>query len=562
MSRSITAADLFCGAGGSSTGLAQACAAAGISVDLLAINHWSVAIDTHSKNHPEARHLCESLDSVDPRKVIPGGRLSLLIASPECTHHSNARGGKPMSDQSRSSAWHILRWAEALYIENILIENVREFMNWGPLGADDRPLKSKRGETFRAFLEGLRSLNYDVDYRVLNAADYGDPTTRERLFVMARKRPRKVRWPEPTHRPAGEEPNLFGAKQPWRTAREVIDWGLPGTSIFGRKRPLSPTTIARIAAGLRKFGGPAAEPFLVMLYGTGKARSVDDPCPTVTAGGGHIGLCEPFIAELRGGKTASSIDDPISTVTTKGAHHALVEPFVVQMNHSKDVPRSVDSPMATVTATSADFALVEPFLIGAGGPTGSGKPRSVDDPMGTVMTENHTALIEPFLLTVAHGDEGPGSRSRRSHSIDNPLPTVTTEPQLGVVEPYIIPLNHGAGDQRSYSMERPMPTVTTIDAWAMIEPYLVKYYGTGGEQTTNEPLGTITAKDRFGLVRTMGLDIRFRMLQPHELARAMSFPDDYQFTGNRELKVKQIGNAVPVSLAKSLCSVLIGDYRS
>ena len=153
--------------------------------------------------------------------------------------------------------------------------------------------------------------------------------------------------------------------------------------------------------------------------------------------------------------------------------------------------------MATVTATSADFALCEPYLVGAGGPTGSGKPRSVDDPVGTVMTENHTALIEPFLLTVAHGDEGPGSRSRRSHSIDKPLPTITTETQLGVIEPYIIPLNHGAGDQRSYSMERPMPTVTTIDAWAMIEPYLVKYYGTGGEQTTDEPLGTITAKDHF-----------------------------------------------------------------
>ena len=283
--KTITAADLFCGAGGTSTGLSQACEAAGINVDLLAVNHWTVAIDTHSRNHPEARHLCESLDNVDPRKVIPGGRLNLLVASPECTHHSNARGGKPMSDQSRASAWHILRWAEALYIDNILIENVREFMNWGPLGVDGRPMKSKRGQTFQAFLAGLRSLNYDVDYRVLNAADYGDPTTRERLFVMARKRPRRVRWPEPTHRPASEEPNLFGKKLPWRTAREVIDWNLPGTSIFHRKRPLSPTTIARIAAGLRKFGGLAAEPFLVMLYGTGKTRSVNDPLPTVTAGG-------------------------------------------------------------------------------------------------------------------------------------------------------------------------------------------------------------------------------------------------------------------------------------
>lgn len=487
MRKTIVAADLFCGAGGTSTGLARACEAAGVGLNLLAVNHWDVAIDTHSKNHPGVRHLCESLDNVDPRKVVPGGRLNLLVASPECTHHSNARGGKPMSDQSRASAWHILRWAEALYVDNILIENVREFMNWGPLGVDGRPLKSKRGETFRVFLSGLRSLNYDVDFRVLNAADYGDPTTRERLFVMARKRPRKVSWPEPTHRPVTSQEEMFGSTQPWRTAREIIDWSLPGTSIFNRKRPLSETTIARIAAGLRRFGGKAAEPFLVMLYGTGKARSVDEPVPTVTAGGGHIGLCEPF---------------------------------VVQMNHKNDAPRSVDQPIATVTATSADFALVEPFLIGAGGPSGSGRqPRSVDDPLGTVMTENHTALVEPF----------------------------------------IVPLNHGAGDLRSYSMDLPMPTLTTIDALGMIEPYLVKYYGTGGEQATDEPLGTITAKDRFGLVQTVGLDIRFRMLQPHELARAMSFPDDYQFSGNRELKVKQIGNAVPVGLAQALCSALIAD---
>lgn len=197
--RAIHAADLFCGAGGTSFGLYMAADELGLDVDLLAINHWPVAIATHSKNHKFARHLCTGLDTVDPRKVVPSGRLDLLVASPECTHHSNARGGRPMSDQSRASAWHIVRWAEALRIENIIVENVREFMSWGPLGSNGRPLKSRTGETFQAWLNALRSLNYRVEHRILNAADYGDPTTRQRLFVLAKLNNRPVHWPQPSH---------------------------------------------------------------------------------------------------------------------------------------------------------------------------------------------------------------------------------------------------------------------------------------------------------------------------------------------------------------------------
>ena len=484
--KTIKAADLFCGAGGTSTGLVFACEEIGAKLDLIAINHWEVAIETHSKNHPEAKHLCESLDSVDPRKVVPDGHLHLLVASPECTHHSLARGGKPMSDQSRASGWHILRWAEALRIDNILIENVREYESWGPLGANGRPLKSKRGETFRAFLDALRSLNYSVDYRILNAADYGDPTTRERLFIMARRGRKAITWPAPTHTRDGE-PTLFGdATQRWRAAREIIDWNIPGESIFARKRPLAPATIERIKAGLRKFGGAKAEPFLVVLRNHGNARSVDEPLPTVTAGGQHFGLCEPF-------------------------------------------------------------------LIGAGGPSGSGKPRSVNEPLGTVLTENHTALVQPFILHLnRNGDP--------ARSVEQPLATVTAQSaDFGVVQPFIVPLNHGKGDQRAYSIDRPMPTVTTLDAWGMVEPFLVEYYGTGGARSVDDPVATITAKDRFGLVEVDGvaLDIRFRMLQPHELARAMSFPDGYEFAGTRDQKVKQIGNAVPRRLAQALCKELV-----
>ena len=285
----LKAADLFCGAGGTSSGLYHACNALDAKLDLVAINHWAVAVETHRVNHPNARHICATLECVDPRDAVPGGHLDILVASPECTHHSNARGGRPVSDQLRASAWHILRWAEILSIDNILMENVREFRDWGPVNRKGKIIKNRKGETFNAFINALRSLNYTVEHRILNAADYGDPTSRKRLFIAARKGNRTIVWPEQTH----NETN-------YRTARDIIDWDLRGESIFNRKKRLSAATMARIAAGLRKYGGAHAEPFLVMLYGTNKTRSIDRPVPTITAGGNHIGVCEPFILQYHG----------------------------------------------------------------------------------------------------------------------------------------------------------------------------------------------------------------------------------------------------------------------
>src|SRR5574341_390255 len=192
----LKAADLYCGAGGTSSGLVAACRELGVDLDLLAINHWEIAIETHSANHPYAKHICKSIEQVDPRKVVPSGRLHGLIASPECTHHSIARGGRPINDQFRVSAWHILRWVEVLRVETVLIENVREFQNWGPVGVNGRPIQRLKGETYHAFLSALRSLDYSVEDRVLNAAYYGDATTRERLFIIARRGRKPIRWPQ------------------------------------------------------------------------------------------------------------------------------------------------------------------------------------------------------------------------------------------------------------------------------------------------------------------------------------------------------------------------------
>ena len=445
--RTIHAADLFCGAGGTSKGLRRACERLSRQLQLTAINHWPTAIDTHRTNEPGARHICERLERVDPRHVVPGGQLDLLMASPECTHHSNARGGRPVSDQQRASAWIVLRWAEALYIRSILIENVPEFTTWGPLGSNGRPLKHKAGETYRAFLGALRSLGYHVDTRVLTAADYGDPTTRRRLFILADRR-RRPRWPATTHAPRG-----IAAEQglpAWRSARQIIDWSIPGQSIFTRHKPLAPATLRRIEAGLRKFGGATAGPFIVILRNHSTARGLDEPAPTITTSGAHLALCEPFLLGQQSGAAARAVDDPAPTIATGGAI-SLIEPFIF------------------ANRTNA-------------------APKRIEEPVPTLCTGNHVALIEPFI---------------------------------------------------------------------------VKFYGTAGAARLDKPLDAVTTRDRFGLITVGGkqyqLDIRFRMLAPHELAQAQGFAREHHFCGTRTEQVRQIGNAVPVNTAQALCEALLAQ---
>ncbi|MFH0878581.1 MAG: DNA cytosine methyltransferase [Lentisphaerota bacterium] len=439
----IFAADLFCGAGGSSTGLVKAIKERRLTLDLLAVNHWNVAVATHTLNHPWARHLCADLSSVDPSKAIPGGKLDILIASPECTHHSNARGGKPRSDQSRASAWHVLHWAERLQIKRILIENVMEFENWGPLKNSGIPDAKRKGETFSSFVSALRSLGYSVDWRVLNAADYGDATSRKRLFIQASRNGR-IEWPVPSH--SGK----------WKPAKSIIDWDLHGTSISNRKRPLAPKTLDRIEAGLKKFGG---EPFIAVLRGTDKRQS---------------------------NSWAKSINDPLGTISCSGAHAALCEPFLISYHAGK-------------------------------------------------------------------------GRKARVHAVDDPVPTVTTENRYALCSPFIITMEH-SGRQPVRSTDLPLPTITTAKggSFGLCRPFLTKYYGTAKARSVDIPIDTITGKDRFALVEPYGMDIYFRMLQPHELAAAMGF-DNYKFFGTKTDQVKQIGNAVSVRTSQAICSSILSS---
>lgn len=463
-------ADLFCGAGGSSNGVLDAADELGLKVRLVAVNHWDIAIATHQENHPDVSHFNSDLERLDPRQAVPSGKLRLLVASPECTHFSRARGGKPMSKQSRASAKYILKWVNQLDVEDLLLENVPEFETWGPLhrkctckdgpkiadGKTDKhenacmfekPIKNRKGEYFHRFVGKLREAGYRVDWRVLNAADYGDPTTRKRFFLIARKHYAIV-WPEPTHS-KDEGADMFRSLPKWRSARTIIDFSIKGESIFNRKKPLAENTLRRIYAGLIKYSGKA------------------------------------FVSERR----TRPISEPMPTLDTSN-RFGLAEPFIIQMDQG-------------------------------------GRLRDMDEPMPTLTSADGFALVEPFIITT----NWTGTNRSQPRSIDEPLPTVMGQNNVGIVEPFI-----------------------------------VEYYGTGDSFPVDEPMKTITGRDRFGLVEPITfvqggkryvLDIRFRMLQPHELARAMSFPINYRFKGTREQVVKQIGNAVPRRLAKQLSKSIL-----
>lgn len=286
MNAPIETADFYCGAGGWTEAITQAGGRLGRPVNLLAVNHWPRAIETHTLNHPEAKHLCQRVDTLVPQHEVPGRRLDMLLASPECTHFARARGGKPMDDQSRIQAWNVLPWLQELRVDNVLIENVPEFLEWGPLGMKGKPLKAQKGITFQAWFSALKSLGYTAEYRVLSAADYGDATTRRRLFIMARKGVhRSLPWPGPTT-----------SRKSWKPAGDVIDLSDKGDSIYGRRRAISERTLERIQAGLKRH--KRGEPFLLKYYGTGISKPLTEPLDTITTKD-RFALVQPSNTDIR-----------------------------------------------------------------------------------------------------------------------------------------------------------------------------------------------------------------------------------------------------------------------
>lgn len=396
----LNAADLFCGAGGTSTGALRAAEARGARLTLTAVNHWDVAIETHARNHPRARHLCSNVYQLAPRDAVPEGRLDLLMASPTCTFHSRARGGRPISRQQRwgrMTPTQVVRWADELKARILLVENVPEFVRWGPVHLSEptqarckrkrcvaeKPCKARAGSYFRAWIRKLKRLGFVLEWRVLNAADYGDATTRRRFFLIGRRDGIPLRWPEPTHAKDPAERGLFdGARTRWRGAREVIDWGLLGASIFTRTKPLSPNTLRRIHVGAIRFGWPAQ---IVSMIERHRAGLPVDRAPV--QGEGVVG--EPFVLSQASGGAPRSTDSPVPTIACDGAH-ALVASY-----YGNGTCRRVSSPLPTVT-TKDTFGLAVPaFFVSAFGERKGQRPRvrSIERPTPTICAKGRVNLV-------------------------------------------------------------------------------------------------------------------------------------------------------------------------
>lgn len=398
--------DNFAGGGGASTGIEMAI---GRSVDV-AINHDPNAIAMHEVNHPNTRHYCEDVFNVDPVEATQGKPVALCWFSPDCKHFSKAKGATPVSKKIRGLAWVAVRWAKAVKPRVIILENVEEFKTWGPLLETEKgtyPDPEHKGETFEKFKQELEKCGYKVEHRELRACDYGAPTTRKRLFLIARSDNQPIVWPEPTHAPQDSLEVLYGYKKPYVSASSCIDWSLPGQSIFERKRPLAENTMKRIARGFKKFVQDEANPFIVRIGQTG----------------------------FGGDKLSYSLNQPLTTITTK-AEHLLVTPTIM-VNNTRHSGSSLKSPLPTIT-TAGNQALVSTFLekeedtlaasylVKHYGGNYSGAGIDLRNPTDTITQVDHHALVQAFLIKYYGSDTG--------QRLNEPLHTIPTKDRFGLVQ--------------------------------------------------------------------------------------------------------------------------------
>jgi DNA (cytosine-5)-methyltransferase 1 len=426
--RSVITADLFCGAGGASTGIKLACSELGIANRNYCVNHWDVAIATHSLNHPEDKHVCAPVETVIPNELVTGGKLDLLWASPSCTHHSRAKGGKPRSNQLRAQPNMILDWLDMLYVKRLIVENVWEFTEWGPLGYNGKPIKSKRGECFRAWIDGIRSRNYRVEWRRLNCADYGDATTRERFFLQAVKiGSGKIAWPDVKYA-KDPQPDMFVDLKRWRGIGECLDLSDIGNPLSQRKKPLSGKTMERIAEGIRKFHG---EKFLVDFMGldkpgaSGRTIPIDSPM-SVQHCCNRYGLATPFVVDYMKNGNAKGIAEPINAQHCKD-RFAVVTPFLFA-NRSSNKPRSMDEPCAAITTSpgGGGIAMATPFIVKL---EKNSKPITLEHPISTQTTSNKFYIASPVIIP-QHAPASP-------RSADEPVSTITTTGAIGMATPVL-----------------------------------------------------------------------------------------------------------------------------
>lgn len=412
--------DNFAGGGGASSGIEMA---TGRSVDI-AINHDPDAIAMHAMNHPDTKHYCESVWDVNPREAVNGLPVGLCWLSPDCKHFSKAKGGKPVEKKIRGLAWVAVRWAATVKPRVIMLENVEEFKTWGPI-VDGKPCPERKGKTFQSFVRALERQGYQVEFKELRACDYGAPTIRKRLFMVARRDGRPIVWPKPTHGKPDAPGVKSGKLKPWRTAAECIDWSIPCPSIFERKKPLAENTLKRIAKGIHKFVVECEKPFIVTNT-TGHAPSdVETPLPTQTTGNHHYivdATISPFIGRQFGKSVGHAIDIPSATITCGGGGKSQLISAFLAKHYTGVVGAPIDNPTPTVTTVDHN-ALVTSHLIKM---RGTNIGHRADEPAHTITAGGlHLGEVRAFLLKYYGTNIG--------HPADQPLQTITTKERFGLV---------------------------------------------------------------------------------------------------------------------------------
>ncbi|MFV0929348.1 DNA cytosine methyltransferase [Pseudomonas jessenii] len=585
--------DFFCGGGGAGTGLEIGL---GRAVNV-AKNHSAQAISMHTVNHPGAVHYTTDVFDGDPDTECGGKAVGWFHMSPDCTHHSQAAGGQPRKSEIRNLSWIGLKWAGKKKPRVISLENVKQILQWGPLIAKrckatgrvvtldlvPHPTKPKsmvnriadqgeivpvnnqflvpdparRGQTWAVFVAELQHLGYVVEWRVLKACDYGAPTSRERLFMIARCDGQPVVWPEPTH---AKHPTKGQTK--WRTAAECIDWTIQSKSIFDRPKPLAPATLRRIAKGMKKFVIDAADPFIVPIanWSGESVQSAHDPLRTVTSWprGGSFAVASPIIAPAthQGSDRINDPHAPVPTVTCANRGElTLISPTLIQTGYGERAgqePRvpGINQPLGTVVAGGVKQALAAAHLV---------KFRFKDDgkalaePLPTITSGGNYqrpagAAHAMGISTVFMAQMNGGFNTTDAKSIEAPMTTVTnTGSQQQLVTANLATLRKNCVGR---GMDEPVPTMTAgAEHHALVQytlspeheegalrvaAFLISYYGTENVSGAGEPAPTITTKDRLGLVTVtikgtpyVIVDICLRMLQPAELYKAQGFPADY-----------------------------------
>ena len=518
--------DLFCGAGGTSTGVEKATFHGSKCAKVIAcVNHDANAIASHAANHPDALHFTEDIRTLELSPLVAHTeRLRLLHpdaylvlwASLECTNFSKAKGGMPRDADSRTLAEHLFRYIEALRPDYIQIENVEEFMSWGDMDENGHPISKDKGKLYIHWVNNVCKHGYYFDWRILNAADYGAYTSRKRFFGQFALHGLPIAFPKATHAkcPAKYEHSLFPADnmQPWKPVREVLDLNDEGESIFGRKKPLVEKTLERIYAGLIKFVAGGKEAFIVKWNSvngkTGKyvPPSIDEPCPTV-ATQNRLGVAKvQFLSKQYGGDPAGkniSVEEPAGTITCRD-HHAFVS-----AHYGNGFNTSIDAPAPTLTCKDRLGLVTSNFLVNEY--SGGGQTSDIDKPCPALLTNPKQKVVSAqYLMNPQFANKG--------GSIDKPCFTLIA--RMDKMPPYLVSTKEGLA----------------------IEVY-----------ETDSP-ATIQIKELMALYGIA--DIRMRMLRIPELKRIMGFPEDYTLIGTQAEQKKFIGNAVEVNMARVLCEAL------